>query len=420
MIKGENRLYRSLAIALALLTLCFSATGCASAKSFEGELERIVKPYQFNLARWEFETVFGEVKGAFSGKPADEDNGVVAVKEYFSATERIVELEYEIEDIKAGKKTGDIPVIQNELGRLRERTLALEKPAQNVLERQIAITLSELGVYNPLDIYVNLKVTFPPVNFELADPPYLLVISPREKIETQKTVMLVTVLSREERETLEAAVDRLGVSSLTVKLGGVATYPSFVSNRGDLRFVLDTAVEEWLHQYLTFRPLGFRYLLSLQGIARNYDVTAINETVASMVGKEIGGMVYDRYYRSPGDTEPDKEGTGFDFNKEMREVRKAVDVLLAQAKVSEAEAFMEERGQYLATQGYYIRKLNQAYFAFYGSYTDSPTSVDPLGDEMRELRSKSASLKDFLDRASFITSREDLKENLRQVSGKVK
>jgi hypothetical protein len=69
---------------------------------------------------------------------------------------------------------------------------------------------------------------------------------------------------------------------------------------------------------------------------------------------------------------------------------------------------MEERRQFLATQGYRIRKLNQAYFAFYGTYADDPTSISPIGVELRKLREQSGSLKEFLDNAAVLTSRQDL------------
>ena len=77
-------------------------------------------------------------------------------------------------------------------------------------------------------------------------------------------------------------------------------------------------------------------------------------------------------------------------------------------KVEQAEKFMEEKRQYLATKGYYIRKLNQAYFAYYGTYADSPTSISPIGAELKKLRSQSASLKDFLETVAAMTSRQDL------------
>ncbi len=50
----------------------------------------------------------------------------------------------------------------------------------------------------------------------------------------------------------------------------------------------------------------------------------------------------------------------------------ARDELLAAGKIEEAEAYMEARRQVFWDNGYAIRKLNQAYFAFYGAYADVP------------------------------------------------
>jgi hypothetical protein len=74
---------------------------------------------------------------------------------------------------------------------------------------------------------------------------------------------------------------------------------------------------------------------------------------------------------------------------------------------------MEQKRQQLASMGYHIRKLNQAYFAFYGTYADSPTSISPIGLELKELKSQSASLKDFLDAVASMTSRQDLIDSLK-------
>ncbi len=104
----------------------------------------------------------------------------------------------------------------------------------------------------------------------------------------------------------------------------------------------------------------------------------------------------------------------FDFNKEMRETRKAVDNYLAQGEIEQAEQYMEQQRQYLAANGYYIRKLNQAYFAFYGTYADSPTSISPIGVELKTLRSQSVSLKEFLDDRSSMTSQQELNERIGQ------
>ncbi|MFC1969540.1 hypothetical protein ACFLVF_03535, partial [Chloroflexota bacterium] len=88
----------------------------------------------------------------------------------------------------------------------------------------------------------------------------------------------------------------------------------------------------------------------------------------------------------------------------------------ARGEVEAAERCMAERRQYLEDNGYYIRKLNQAYFAFHGRYADRPAFRSPIGVELKELRAKSASLRDFLDTAASISSRQDLKLALEKAS----
>ena len=284
------------------------------------------------------------------------------------------------------------------------------------MTRQIKETLAEQGIFNPVDKYIKLKIGFPPVNFRLEQPPHLLVVSPRDRIESIRQITLEQNLSLEKVEDIEAKVDKLEVSSLVVKLGGFGgTYPTFVVNDASLRFTVDTAIEEWLHQYLVFKPLGFLYLLDVTGVARNYDIATMNETVASMVSKEIGAMVYEKYYSQYEGDEKQSQGaeSEFDFNREMREIRQAVDTYLAQGEIELAEEFMEEKRQFLASKGYYIRKLNQAYFAFHGTYADRPTSISPIGQELKQLRNQSTSLKDFLDTVTAMTSRQDLINRLK-------
>ncbi len=212
-------------------------------------------------------------------------------------------------------------------------------------------------------------------------------------------------------EDIEARVDELGVSSLIVELGGLGvTFPTLVSTETDLRSTIDAATEEWLHQYLFFTPLGFRYALDTAGIRPDYQVATLNETVAGMVSREIGSVVYNRYYRKGGtdqaEARPSRQES--EFNREMRQIRLTVNDYLARGEVTQAEQYMEDRRVFLASKGYFIRKLNQAYFAFYGTYGDHPMTVSPIGTEMRELGAKATCLKDFLDTTSKMTSREDL------------
>ena len=400
----------------ALALVCLLSGGCAPSRDFDYHLRSIVEPYLFDIAGWEFEAIQRELNQWALGRYEKADDESHAVIEYFSATKRVKALKSEIEAINAGNKEGDLAPLEAELTRLEERKLALEDTVERIIEKQVRETLAQQGIFNPVDKYVRLRVSFPPVNFKLEKPPYLLVVSPRDRIESMREITLRQNLSPEEMKDIEARVDELGVSSLVVELGGLgATYPALVTNNASLRFTLDTVVEEWLHQYLAFKPLGFLYLLDLVGVSRNYEIATMNETLASMVSKEIGAIIYEKYYSQYENSAHQNRATEpeLDFNREMREIRKAVDVYLARGEIEQAEEFMGQKRQYLASMGHYIRKLNQAYFAFHGTYADRPTSISPIGLELRKLREQSTSLKDFLETVAAMTNRQHLRDSIR-------
>jgi len=364
------------------------------------------------MVKWESRTIPHQVKQWIFGRHEKVDDEVQTVAEYFSLVERIKALKSGIEAINAGRGQGDLASLETELNMVGEQKTALEGTVERIIAGQIKEILAQHGIFNP----IGLKVHFPPLNFKLERPPHLLVISPRDRIESMREITLKQDIGLEQIEDIEAEVDNLGVSSLVVELGGFGgTYPTFVVNNASLRFTIDTATEEWLHQYLTFKPLGFRYMLDVTGVSRNYEIATITETVVSMVSKEIGLMVCEKYYpECASDSEQNQaKESGFDFNREMREIRRAVDRYLAQGEIEQAEQFMEQKRQYLASNGYHIRKLNQAYFAFHGTYADRPTSISPIGLELRQLRSQCASLKDFLDSVASMTSRQDLISSIR-------
>jgi len=400
-----------LIIAMSLILVALFVGGCTSERGFDGNLSSIVRPYHFSIVEWEFKNLFG--KGKQSGSASSVEDEPAQVLQYFSLVKRINSLESEIKAINNSDGTGNLASFEIEFNMLEAQRLALEGDVRRIITKQIKEVLAEQNIFNPVDKYVGRRVCFPPVNFRLEQPPYLLVISPRDRIESVREITLKQNLSVAEMEYIEANVDPLGVSSLVVELGGFGgTYPTFVVNDASLQFTLDTATEEWLHQYLAFRPLGFLYVLDRVGIAKNYDIATMNETVAGIVSKEIGSMVYEKYYsqNEVGGNEPGEPESGFDFNLEMRETRRAVDAYLAEGEIEQAEMFMEERRQFLISNGYYIRKLNQAYFAFHGTYADRPASISPIGQELKQLRSQSASLKDFLDTVAVMTSHQDLLE----------
>jgi hypothetical protein len=98
----------------------------------------------------------------------------------------------------------------------------------------------------------------------------------------------------------------------------------------------------------------------------------------------------------------------WDYDREMYQTRVHVDELLAAHEVEEAEAYMEERRQAFVEHGDNIRKLNQAWFAFYGSYATSPSVVNPIGGQLDWLRAHEGSLRAFVAVVSSVRSDADL------------
>ena len=273
---------------------------------------------------------------------------------------------------------------------------------ETVLRGQIAEVLAGEGI-----------AVFPPLAFKLEQPPHLLVVSPRERIVYLDRILVRQDISLEEMEKLEAQADALGLSALVAELGGFGgTYPTTVAANLSLVDTINSVIEEWFHQYLVFRPLGFLYLLDSVGIRQDFDIVTMNETLADIVSKEVGSEVRARYYPSQRKMGPDRSATEFDFNTEMKQTRRQVDSYLYAGRVEEAENYMEASRRVFVAHGYNIRKLNQAYFAFHGIYGQDPTSVSPIYNDLKELRSKSPSLKAFILNVATMKNYGDLTEAL--------
>ena len=254
---------------------------------------------------------------------------------------------------------------------------------------------------------------FPQVRVKLIEPPLLLVISPRDRIAYYDRILLMPGLSDDVMAKIEQRVDALELSSLVVKLGGFgAAYPAIVSPDMAPIHIVNAVVEEWSHQYLAFKPLGFLYLIDSLGLRQDPDVIVMNETLAGMIAQEIGNKVYERYYLNSGSRVNSPGQAVFDFNREMRDTRHNVDVSLAAGRIEEAERYMESRRIDFNRQGYKLRKLNQAYFAFHGIYGQDPGAVSPVYQDMLKLRKSNANLAGFVDKISGMTAYADLERSV--------
>jgi hypothetical protein len=338
------------------------------------------------------------------GRPsaAQED---AEVARYFALNKQIAAAEH-----TAGDPASDAATAADARARsaeLRSARAEIENEVEVILEGRLTRVIKQEGLTRDFGA----QVVWPPVNIEFENPPSVLVKSPRSEIRKESESLLQGDLPIDRVQRIEADAERDGATSaLVVEIGGIAMYPAIIPEDADYHFIMQDIAHEWTHHYLYFTPLGRRYFASGK-------LTTLNETVANMAGRELGDMLVAEY---PLPQAPASASSGghlaapplFDFTKEMRGLRMQVEALLKDGKIAEAEQAMEEKRQFLAANGYYIRRLNQAYFAFYGSYADSAGSIDPIGPKLDALRKQSASLRDFVIHARALTSEADLDQAL--------
>jgi hypothetical protein len=281
---------------------------------------------------------------------------------------------------------------------------ARRSEAERALERLVSEAYTQHGLTRSKPL--GTEALFPPVLVALTSPPNVLVISPRTELRVTSSVVLKG-MDVPAQERLEASADSTGVSSLVAPIGGLATYPSMVLEEDTPERVIASVAHEWLHHYLIFYPLGAGYW-------NKQETREINETTADLVGQEIVAQVTRQYDlirpSAPGQPSAQRP-SAFDFRGFMRETRRRVDELLRANQVEEAEAYMRARRDELQTHGITIRKLNQAYFALYGSYGGGPAAspTNPIPGLLRELRQRSGSLADFVFEVRGITSVDGLR-----------
>ncbi len=381
-----------------------------------------------NLTRWNRFDFFSWVGKALierSGSAAvgierylsDEEQAEIVLK-YFQQSIYTQELEDELQnassDPKSTLSTEELEEMQTLLEDETRRMHAYARVAESIVQNQTERSLLKLG-------FGVGGQTLPPVLFKISDLPLNLIISPREVIGTLESYNLKAGMDSIEKDRLETQImDIFNLSALVEPVGGVGAYPTMVTRTHSFNWLTEVVAHEWLHNYLSFYPLGVRYFES-------NEMRSMNETLANLAGKEIGRRTmidyypqYFSFYRLPGRETTTVLFEGythpFDFRAEMRKTRVNVDAMLEQGYVEQAERYMEARREYFWENGYHLRKINQAYFAFYGSYNDTPgggaAGDDPIGPAVQNLRSQSSSLKAFVDKMKRLTSFEEL---LRQV-----
>ena len=403
-----------------LLSLSILTSGSVlPEKVFDLRVLPVVESRRFDWISWETEALASEIGRRLNlggqtidlGRPEPAD----AVLAYVQRQEEIESLKDKIEHAYAGRGQSRLaaPISEDNVGEL-EAQLAVLEVAQSrqteEIERIVSSQVATVLANESLDLWGRV---WPPVTFRFTELPTYLILSPRNEITMYRSIFLDPGIGPGEREVIEDKLEsELRVSALVDDVGGIGSWPTMVIDSSSLTDVIDTVAHEWTHTYLFFHPLGQHY-------GENRDVTTMNETVASLVGEEVARKVVETYYARPttgkaptsvrrrpvGETDPTLTET---YHQAMRRIRRHVDELLAAGKVDEAEAFMEAERRKLVERGFDLRRLNQAYFAFHGSYATSKSSIDPIGPWLRQLREESGSLAAFLHTVSAMTGVEDL------------
>ncbi|MBT4002536.1 MAG: hypothetical protein HOF10_04380 [Chloroflexi bacterium] len=354
----------------------------------------------------------------------DEKDQKALVLDYIDLVREIQTTESQLGDIYTDPHIEDqesaATPLSQKLDQLYEERLLLGPLAESILQNMMTLILDELE-------FTFVGQTIPPLLYHSSPLPWALIVSPREIIRQDTQVHLETQLNVEDHIELENKISEdLEVSTLVVPIGGVGVYPTMVAQTTNLRWLASVVAHEWIHNYLNIRPLGLAYSISPE-------LRTINETTASIAGDEIGDALIAKFFPEflpppPPPELPEKPLTDnplppappvFDFRAEMRETRNTADSLLEEGKIEEAEDYMEARRLIFWENGYRIRKLNQAYFAFHGAYADVPGGAageDPVGAAVRFLRSESLSLQDFVKKISRVNSYEELKEIIGEIN----
>ena len=329
---------------------------------------------RYHLWRWQTETLTSTVFARLGiGPDPDAAAGEQAVRSYFRITSQL----------RTALDTD--PANVTLIDALVSERSVYENDVERFVEGAIADAVREAGLTRSLPLFNGVRILWPPVDFELTTPPQLLVRSPRDRIERSGDTLLQPGLTFAEIEEIERKTEDDDTSTIVVSIGGLAAYPAIVTADRSYDGLLDTAAHEWVHHYLAFYPLG-------EAWGQGGDAYTLNETTAELAGREIANLVRKN---APIELPSGEDGRALprtnappvtiDFNTEMRTTRLEVDRLLAEGKVDEAERYMEERRRFLEEHGISIRRLNQAYFAFYGTYASGPASSDPIGPKVNRV-----------------------------------
>ena len=397
---------RLLAIPLLILIMMSSSDNAR-----QSNIDLAVGKHSFSITYWEITNISKKwlhlAWELFPGnKPTDEER-IEIVNEYLEVTRMLLKetdlQENESKSINYREKSQYTSQRESEIRKLEKTKNVLQARAEEAIEAVMSDVLRKQG------LGFRANILFPPTDFRLETPPLILITSPRNKITLKDSKLVKNGIKPNIKEQIERIVEEDNITSALVDdLAGLGTYPAFVSDKYDLRQIVRTAAHEWLHNYWIFHSFG-------RNMWDSPEMYTLNETAADIAGNELGDLAFIRLggtIQNNSSKYGSVEVSHPHLTRILRDTRQAVESLLLQGEIEEAEKLMRESQWTLKLGGYSIRKINQAYFAFRGNYADSPASTSHIGAELKEYRSLFHTTGEFVKSLSKIKSYEQFKQVL--------
>ena len=380
--------------------------------------QRAAFQYRYSITAWEFQNLpdkwLHKLTSLLPWNRKTDAEKLDDLVRYFTLGRELATANAALNRSMSHRTADETARLHAEVDRIAAERMSIRNGAEETMESAISAVVQEIGLGWRADI------VFPPVDIRLGSAPAVLLTSPRSRIERQHEALLepgVTLAVRERLENQLMTQDD-STSAGTFQISGLATYPASVLDTIPLADAFRVAGHEWTHHYMAFRPLGRKMFTAPE-------MVALNETTADIIGRELGDRAREFLFGGgeppstpippppapAGDTAERQEH--FDFAAEMRATRLRVDELLSEGKVDDAEEYMEERRLLFVRNGFPIRRLNQAYFAFHGTYAGSAASSSPIGGQLSRFRELTPDLRAFVVEMSQIGSYQQFLDELR-------
>jgi hypothetical protein len=328
-------LYRLLKVTILMMILAvvFGSSDIPKGDEVE-QIRAFTRNTEFDYVEWTLDALNLKVNQSSLDlvKFIEAPQSRVIVSDYIDQVSTVQQLKNQIDMIYADPEvqnpTSTSAVYREHLEVEERKLFNLAIIAESVLQNQVNATISMMGLSTG-------GQTLPPIAYHVSELPLNLVTSPRNEIKRIVDVSLQPGMTTEEKEVLESSIfNSLDISALVVPVGGIGAYPTMVMQTTNLNWLIEVIAHEWMHNYLTLRPLGINYETSPE-------MTTINETTVSIAGKEISLEVLKAYYPELVPQQNDEESQdssisatpepdAFDFRAEMRITRVTVDEMLTQ------------------------------------------------------------------------------------------